>query len=182
MPSSPNVTRQRFGKHDSAETNTHATIQEQLDACFLCSPCYIKYSICGEKKVSQLYFSQSCETVKFVRESHGNLGPRMTVLARTQQESIRPEMKGKYTIDFFLRTLCLVNLLRSVRHEQLTQWVRLAFLMCPIEEVSPHLLIWGWNQIQFPKHCALTEYYMVDKFQKLGNTDCTVPSAQPFTI
>jgi hypothetical protein len=50
-PEVSDVTRQRLGKHISAETNTHATMEELLDAVFLCSPCRIKYSTGNERKV-----------------------------------------------------------------------------------------------------------------------------------
>jgi hypothetical protein len=40
-----NFARQRLGKHVTATIITHATIEELLDALFLCGPCRITYSI-----------------------------------------------------------------------------------------------------------------------------------------
>jgi hypothetical protein len=36
------VARQRLGKHVPAATNTHATIEELMNAYFLCGPCLIE--------------------------------------------------------------------------------------------------------------------------------------------
>jgi hypothetical protein len=40
----PNFARQRLGRNVTAVTNTHATIEELLDASFSCGPCRIKES------------------------------------------------------------------------------------------------------------------------------------------
>jgi hypothetical protein len=38
----PVIAKQRLSKNDTMATNTHATIEELLDASFLLSPCGIK--------------------------------------------------------------------------------------------------------------------------------------------
>jgi hypothetical protein len=173
---------QRLGKHGSAETNTHATIEEMLDACFLCSRCLIKYSICGERKATPLHVSRSCETVKFAHEYRGNRnqgwlcwrGPNRNLSDPNWKESRRSR---------FPRTSCLIILPRWVRHVQLTN---------PVSEISFSDVL-NWRNVSPPIHLRMetnsvpetlcsSEYYLVDKFLKFSNPECTIPTAQHYNL
>jgi hypothetical protein len=48
----------RLGKYVPAATNTHAIIEELLDAVFLFGPFRIRYSVCSERKVGDWFFPE----------------------------------------------------------------------------------------------------------------------------
>jgi hypothetical protein len=57
-PEETAAARQRLGKHVSAATNTHITIEEQLVAVFICGLCCMRGLICSESKVRDLFLPE----------------------------------------------------------------------------------------------------------------------------
>jgi hypothetical protein len=79
------VARQRLGKNVIASASTHATIEDLLDACFLCCPCRIE----GKYAILPRDFTKGCKCLERERERESCIGiwNYGTLVSKPQQEA-----------------------------------------------------------------------------------------------
>jgi hypothetical protein len=94
---------------------------------------------------------------------------------------VPPFIHGTYSLYHFCGT-CMkydFNNTPTYPNFRITHSLRLAFSKGP-DTVGVSPFMWGWKQIQFPKHCVLWvfEYRTMDKVQKRSNSECYTPSSR----